>query len=157
MPPSVYIETSIISYLVARPSRDALMADRQRQTREWWANRRHGYTLFTSEIVVKEAGRGDPVMASMRIAALLGIPVLDVRPVVTALADSLVARGPLAAGAATDALHIALATIEKIDYLLTWNCRHIANPRMYPTIVRICRERGLRPPVLCTPEDLLRR
>jgi predicted nucleic acid-binding protein len=157
MLPSVYIETSIVSYLVARASRDARIAERQRQTREWWVDRRHEYTLVTSEIVVKEARRGDVVMASQRIAALAGSDVLDVGPAVTALADSLVARGPLPAGAATDALHIALATIGEIDYLLTWNCRHIANPRMYPTIVRICRGRGLTPPVLCTPEELLRR
>jgi hypothetical protein len=81
--------------------------------------------------------------------------MLRVRPVVSALADSLVVRGPLPAKAGTDALHISLATIARADYLLTWNCRHIANPRMYPTITRICRERGLRPPVLCTPAELL--
>ena len=148
MQPSVYIETSIISYLVARPSRDALMAERQRQTRERWANRRRGFTLVTSEIVIQEAGRGDAVMAAKRVAALLGIPVLAVRPVVTALADSLVTRGPLSAKAEPDALHISLAATGRIDYLLTWNCRHIANPRMYPTIVRICRARGLKPPAL---------
>jgi hypothetical protein len=154
---SVYIETSIVSYLVARPSRDSVMAARQRQTRDWWVNRRGGYRLFTSEIVVDEAGRGDVAMARDRMAALAGIPVLRTGPEIKALASSLVARGPLPASAAADAAHISLATLARIDYLLTWNCRHIANPRMYPTIRRVCRERGFTPPVLCTPDDLLRR
>ncbi|HEX8361347.1 MAG TPA: type II toxin-antitoxin system VapC family toxin [Longimicrobium sp.] len=157
MPQSVYIETSIVSYLVARPSRDVVMAERQRQTHEWWTNRRGEYRLFTSEIVVDEAGRGDAAMARDRMAALAGIPVLRTGPETKALANSLVASGPLPARAAADAAHISLATIAKIDYLLTWNCRHIANPRMYPTIRRVCRERGCTPPVLCTPDDLLRR
>jgi hypothetical protein len=157
MLPSVYIETSIVSYLVGRPSRDAIMAERQRQTVEWWGTRRGEYRLVTSNVVFREAGRGEAAMALARIAALAGIPVLRMRPVATALAHSLIARGPLPAKAATDASHIAVAAIESVDYLLTWNCRHIANPRIYPAIVRICRERGLKPPVLCTPDDLLRR
>ena len=140
MPPSVYIETSIVSYLVARPSRDAIMAERQRQTRDWWKNRRGGYTLFTSEIVVHEAERGDVAMARHRMVALAGIPVLRTGPEIKALANALVARGPLPAGAATDAAHISLAAFARIDYLLTRNCRHIANPRMYPKIERVFRE-----------------
>ena len=156
MLPSVYIETSIVSYLVARPSRDVIMAERQRQTREWWANRSQ-YTLFTSELVVDEAGRGEVAMARDRIGMLAGIPVLRTGPEIKALANTLVARGPLPARAATDATHISLATFAKIDYLLTWNCRHIANPSLYPAIQRVCRERGFTPPVLCTPSDLLRR
>ena len=156
MLPSVYIETSIVSYLAGRPSRDPMMAERQRQTREWWETR-HEYRMMTSDIVVREAGRGDAGMARARIAALAGVPVLRVQPVATALAQSLITRGPLPAKAATDASHISLATIAGVDYLLTWNCRHIANPRMYPTITRICRERGFEPPLLCTPDDLLRR
>jgi hypothetical protein len=157
MLPSIYIETSIVSYLVARPSRDALMAERQRQTREWWANHRGGYTLFTSEIVVREAGRGDVSMARDRLVALFGIPVLPTGPEIRALTNSLVARGPLPRKAETDAAQIALAAFARLDFLLTWNCRHIANPRMYPTIVRVCREWGFTPPVLCTPDELLRR
>ncbi len=157
MLPSVYIETSIVSYLVARPSRDPIMAERQRQTRDWWTNRRGGYRLVTSEIVVQEAARGDPVMAQQRVARLSSVPVLRVTPETTALADALVARGPLPAKAETDALHISLATLAGTSYLLTWNCRHIANPRMYPRITRICSERGHKPPILCTPDELLRR
>jgi predicted nucleic acid-binding protein len=154
---SVYIETSIVSYLVARPSRDAIMAVRQRRTREWWANRRGGYRLVTSETTVSEALLGEPAMASKREAALNGIPLLATRPAVVALGKALITRGPLPSNANADAYHIAFAAVHGIGYLLTWNCTHIANPSMHPTVRRISREHGFELPVLCTPEELLRR
>jgi hypothetical protein len=157
MPPSVYIETSIVSYLVARPSRDPVMAERQRQTRDWWENRRREYRLFASELTYEEAELGEATMAGQRIAMLTGLALLPATPEAESLAKALVARGPLPPKARTDALHISTATVGGLDYLLTWNCTHIANPRMYPTIRRICRERGYTPPVLCTPDDLLGR
>jgi hypothetical protein len=157
MLPSVYIETSIVSYLVARPSRDAVMATRQRQTREWWVNRRAGYLLFTSELVAGEVVRGEQEMARRRTQALVGIPLLVAQPEVDELTKALIGRGPLPKRAESDAYHISLATVNGIDILLTWNCRHIANPRMYATIAKVCRGRGFEPPILCTPEDLMRR
>ncbi|HEX8831462.1 MAG TPA: type II toxin-antitoxin system VapC family toxin [Longimicrobium sp.] len=157
MPPSVYIETSIVSYLVARPSRDVIMAERQRQTREWWTNHRGEYRLFSSESVLYEVGRGEAAMARMRAASLNHIPLLRTRTEVEDLAEALITDGPLPDKAKSDAIHIALAAVSGLDYLLTWNCRHIANPRMYPTITRLCRERGYVTPVLCTPAVLLRR
>jgi hypothetical protein len=157
MLPSVYIETSVVSYLVARPSRDPIMAERQRQTRDWWENRRGEYELFTSKLTTTEALVGEESMARLRVEALGGFPRVPVTRAVFDLAKALVARGPLPAKARSDAWHISLATVAGLDFLLTWNCRHIANPRMYATIHRVCRERGFAPPVLCTPDDLLRR
>jgi predicted nucleic acid-binding protein len=157
MPPSVYIETSIVSYLVARPSRDPIMAERQRQTRDWWENHRGEYRLVTSESVVREAARGEAAMATRRLTALSGCSVLAVDAEVQKLAEALVTRGPLPSRAEADAYHIALATVHRLEYLLTWNCRHIANPGMYRTIERVCSAQGLYPPLLCTPEELLRR
>ena len=102
MPPSVYIETSIVSYLVARPSRDVIMAERQRQTREWWANRAGEYRLFTSKLTLIEAVLGEPEMARRRIEALGGIPLLPMTSAVFQLGKSMIARGPLPAKARSD-------------------------------------------------------
>jgi hypothetical protein len=157
MKPSVYIESSIVSYLVARPSRDAAMARRQRQTRDWWENRRTEYRLFTARFALREVLRGEPAMARERAASLRDVVLLRTPREVEVLARALIANGPLPDKARPDAVHIAVAAVSGLDYLLTWNCRHIANPRMYPTITRVCREHGFEPPVLCTPDDLLRR
>lgn len=153
----MYIETSIVSYLVARPSRDPVMAERQRQTRDWWENRRREYRLFSSAYVLREVVLGDAAMAKDRVAVLGQVPMLVTQPEVDSLADLLISRGALPVKARPDAVHIALATVSTLDYLLTWNLRHIANPRMYPTIERLCGELGYTPPTLCTPGTLLQR
>ena len=157
MLPSVYIETSIVSYLVARPSRDALMAERQHHTREWWEKHRGDYRLFTSELVLREVLRGESAMARQRAASLAAVALLHARPDAELLARALVTSGPLPAKARSDAAHIATAAVNGLDYLLTWNCKHIANPRMHPKIARLCHDRGFTPPILCTPAALLRR
>jgi predicted nucleic acid-binding protein len=156
MPPRVYIETSIVSYLVARPSPDPSLAADQRLTREWWAAS-HGVADFhTSELVIAEAGRGDPVMAAERVRHLSGMTLLPRNPDAMLLAGVLVARGPLPARASNDAAHIALAAVYGVEYLLTWNCKHIANEKMRPAIERICGTHGFTAPVLCTPAQLSR-
>ncbi|HYW08643.1 MAG TPA: type II toxin-antitoxin system VapC family toxin [Longimicrobium sp.] len=151
MPPRVYIETSIVSYLVARPSADPALAADQRRTREWWAANHGVADLYTSELVITEAKLGDRVMAAERVRHLSRMNVLRSTPEATALADALVERGPLPARAHNDALHIALAATYGIEYLLTWNCKHIANAQMRPTIERICEAHRVAVPVLCTP------
>lgn len=157
MHPTVYIETTIVSYLVARPSRDAIMAARQRQTREWWATRRGEYRLVTSDLVLREAGRGEPAMARARLAVLAPLHVLAETADVLRLRDALLTQGPLPSRAREDATHIAFAAVYRVDLLLTWNCRHIANPRMRSRIVRICAEFGLALPEMITPDLLLMR
>lgn len=153
MNPSVYVETSIISYLSARPSRDVVLAAHQQLTRQWWKGRR-SYRLFVSQIVRDEAAEGDPTARARRQRVIRGIPALAVEEEATQLADELIRRGALPKKAAVDAFHIAIAAAHEMDYLLTWNCRHIANATMRGTIEAICRAAGLKPPVICTPEEL---
>jgi hypothetical protein len=155
MPARVYVETSIISYLSARPSRDLVVAGHQQLTHEWWQSQRPRFSLFASQLVLQEAGRGDPEAARMRLQVLEGVSLLEVRTEALALAQALLGRGPLPERAAADALHIAIAAIHGVEFLLTWNCKHIANAQMRPLIERICRGQGYEPPVLCTPEELM--
>lgn len=153
--PKVYIETTIPSYLVARPSRDLQMAAHQQLTREWWDYRRSLFDLYVSELVVQECRSGDVVVAENRILSLAGVTVLPIDNKGVELADALVSQRAIPRKAAADALHIALATAYACDYLLTWNCRHIANAEIQRAILPIVRERGWNLPVICTPEELM--
>ncbi|MGH9928232.1 MAG: type II toxin-antitoxin system VapC family toxin [Pyrinomonadaceae bacterium] len=151
----IYIETIIVSYLTARPSRDLIIAAHQQLTQEWWETRRTNFDLYASQLVIREPSAGDAVMAQRRLEVLDGIPLLSVSQEAVALARTLVEKGPIPEKAAVDALHIAVAASHGMDYLLTWNCRHIANAEMQTGVARICRATGFEPPVICTPEELL--
>lgn len=154
MPKSkVYIETSVVSYVTAFPSRDLIVAAHQQITSEWWRTRDR-FDLFVSEAVTEEAAGGDPGAAVLRLAALEGITILDVGPVAADLARNLVAQHALPAKAAVDALHIAIAAVNGMDFLLTWNCKHIANATTRRAIEKACRVAGFAPPLMCTPEEL---
>jgi predicted nucleic acid-binding protein len=153
--PSVYIETSIVSYLAARPSRDPVTLRNQRLTHEWWNEHRERYALYTSDAVIEEAAIGDPLMAQQRLLLLTGLDLLRVRDDSTVLADELRRVLRLPARAATDALHIALAAVYGMGYVLTWNCRHIANPALRPRMERTCNWYGYMLPVLTTPRQLM--
>jgi hypothetical protein len=155
MKKKTYIETSIISYLTAWPSHDLIVAAHQKITDEWWKNHRSSFQLHISEIVLDEAGLGDPEAAAKRLQALQGIELLDVSNEATYLSEKLIAPGALSSKAIEDALHIAVATIHKMDYLLTWNCKHIANAQMRLIIEKINHQYGYQTPVICTPEELL--
>jgi hypothetical protein len=126
MMPSVYLETSIISYLAAQPSRDLVTAAHQQITYDWWRRRRSAFDLFVSQLVIDEAAAGDPDAAARRSALIGELPLLDVTPAVTSFAAFLVEAAALPVRAGADALHIALAAVHEVDYLLTWNCAHIA-------------------------------
>jgi hypothetical protein len=154
MQPKVYLETTIPSYLTAWPSRDLVKAAHQQITREWWQNRTK-FDLHISQLVLREASGGDAEAARLRLEALRGIPVLALSPAASALAQQLVQQGPLPENAVADALHIAIAVVNGMDYLLTWNCAHIANAALRHRIEAICRASGYEPPVLCTPEELM--
>lgn len=151
---SVYIESSIISYIVAKPSRDLVTAGRQQLTVEWWDNESRNFDLFVSSVVFDEVGAGDPIPAAKRLQLLAALSVLTLTNEAIRLADELVRQHRLPAKAATDALHIAVATVHGIDYLLTWNCKHIANARMRAGIEKTCELAGYQTPILCTPEQL---
>lgn len=150
----VYIETTIPSYLTAWPSRDLVKAAQQQATREWWQTRGR-FDLTVSQLVIEEAGGGDPRAAEERLAVLEGLPVLRISEEALALAGRLVNEGPLPEKASADALHIALAVVGGVEYLLTWNCRHIANAAMRNKIEEVCRSSGYKPPIICTPVELM--
>lgn len=155
MPHRVYVETSVISYLAARPSRDLITAARQQLTHEWWRLRRAEFEVYISQLVLDEAAAGDPEAAARRIAILAGLPLLDVTPEAVALARRLLELARLPEQAGADALHIAAAACHGMDYLLTWNSTHIANATFRPRIERACRTQGYDAPVLCTPDELM--
>jgi hypothetical protein len=152
---SVYVETSIVSYLTSRPSHDFLTAACQQVTSEWWEEERNKYQLFTSALVIAEARAGDPDAAAKRLSLLQGIPELAITETVRRLSQALVAAGGLPEKAEVDALHIAVAAVHKVDLLLTWNCRHIDNPMTKPMIRVICAKIGFTCPEICTPVEIM--
>jgi hypothetical protein len=151
--PRVYIETSVLSYLTSWPSRDLVKAAHQQMTLEWWAGRER-FDLFVSEAVLAEASRGDPEAARLRLAAADGLRVLTATTEAQALAIALLRASAMPAKAAIDAAHVAIATVHGMNFLLTWNCTHIANAVMREAIEGVCRRQGYKPPVICTPEEL---
>lgn len=153
--PKVYVETTIPSYLTARPSYDVRLLSHQQLTRGWWERRRSGFDLFVSELVLQECGAGDPQMAHKRLDLLGGIPVLSSNETILHVAESMVKGGPIPAKAAGDALHVATATVYGCEYLLTWNCRHIANAEIRRASRRVVELHGFELPVICTPEELM--
>jgi predicted nucleic acid-binding protein len=155
MKPSVYIETTIPSYLTAWRSPELVMAANQEATRSWWDTSRPKFDIFISALVLDEASSGDPAAAQRRMEIIREIPALDVSILAEELAARLLAASALPEKAKADALHIAIATVHGIDYLLTWNCKHIANATMRLKIESICRSSGYEPPIICTPLELM--
>lgn len=151
---TVYIETSIIGYLTAR-SRDAVIFQaRQELTRSWWESRRQQYDLLASQLVLDEASAGDADAAAERLQLLTEIPLLaSTDPQIDSLADALLSAHLLPQKARSDAEHVAIATVHGIDYLLTWNCKHIANATTLPGVYRLLTDRGYSPPLIVTPEE----
>lgn len=151
---TIYIETTIVGYLTARFAGDVIFQARQELTRRWWDGRRANYDLFVSQFVLDEAAAGDPTAAAERLLFLDGLQVLDSgHPDVDWLADLLIDHRLLPSKARTDAQHVAVATVFGLDYLLTWNCKHIANADRLPSIYRTLRTEGFNPPLIVTPEE----
>ena len=155
MKPTVYLETTIPSYLAAWQSPQIVMAARQQITLDWWNNHRDKFHLFISQIVLDESAGGDPSASAKRLDILRDINVLEPPENVDQIVEALLKQVPLPENAANDALHIAIAVGNGVDYLLTWNCRHIANAMYRHPIEAICRSDGYEPPVICTPLELL--
>jgi predicted nucleic acid-binding protein len=152
----VYVETSVVSYLTSRPSENVVIAAHQQLTRRWWRGRDQ-YRVVISQAVLDEAAGGDPIERARRLRRLRGLPVLPLTDNATKLAGELLRRGALPRKAMVDALHIAIAATHHVEFLLTWNCKHMANAAMRGTIESICRAADLRPPIICTPEELFPR
>ena len=154
MKPKIYIETSVVSYYTSRPSPDLVTAARQQVTREWWEENRHQFDIYISALVLEEAKGGDPIAAEGRLEAVKGIPVLEITGEAEDLAAALVKVGPIPESHPEDALHIALAIINGMDFLVTWNFHHINNAKMKKGIARVAEENGYECPVICSPEEL---
>jgi hypothetical protein len=150
----VYIETTFVSYLTAWPSRDVVMAGHQQVTHDWWNTQRGNYELCISQLVLSEAAAGDAQAAQQQLAVLQPMAVLETTDVALELARELLRAGALREKAADDALHIAVAATHLVPYLLTWNCRHLANATMRPMIESVCMAKGFKAPIICTPEEL---
>lgn len=154
MPQSVYIESSIISYLVARSSRDVVVAARQAITETWWKHHRADFDLYVSALVMQEIGRGDAEAAERRKQAIKAIPMLAISPEARMLAEDLLAQGAIPKNSEEDALHIGIAAAGGIEFLLTWNFKHINNAQTKAMITAVIESHGFACPILCSPEEL---
>lgn len=152
--PRVYVETSVVGYLTSRPSRDLVKAARQQITADFWALRGTGFEPLVSGLVLQEAAMGDPEAARLRLLACLGIAVLPVSERVQEVGRMLIAQGAVPATEAQDALHIALATLAQVDYVVSWNFSHIVGPAAKLRLQRQIERLGLIPPLIATPEEL---
>jgi predicted nucleic acid-binding protein len=152
---SLYLETSVISYLTARPSRDLVIAAHQQITREWWDNVLCQYQVFISAAVVEEISQGDRQAAQLRLAQVTNFPLVEIVPEVVELADVYFSRLQIPKKARLDAYHLALATWHGLDFLVSWNCTHIVSARVRRTLEEINARQGFRTPIICTPEELM--
>ncbi len=155
MQPSVYIETTVISYLTAKPSRDLIIAGHQQITSEWWEQIRPYVRCFISDFVIQEAERGDPVCAEKRLELIKDFAVLELTDEIRVLAKEYIAAIKVPQSSATDAFHLAAAAWHQMDYLISWNCRHIASGRVRRIMNDINTALGVHTPVICTPEELM--
>lgn len=154
MPASVYVESSIISYLTSRPSRDIVKAARQAITSDWWLNCKSQYEVYISALVEEEISNGDPIAAAKRLEAVADISSIFITFEAQLLADALVTSKAIPDNSVRDALHIAIAATQGIDYLLTWNFKHINNAETKALIAHIVETDGWICPILCSPEEL---
>jgi len=152
---TVYIETSIFGYLTARSTKNLILAANIEVTLDWWNNYRNSFELYASEIVLDEAARGDTAIAAQRLNLLQSLMLVNLTEPAIELANEFLKQSNLPPKASNDALHIALATIYGLDYLLTWNCKHMANAQIQRKLAQISSELGYNLPVICTPYELM--
>ncbi len=157
MKPTLYLETTIPSYLKARRSRDIIQTARQQITAQWWDNRLNDFDIFISQVVIDEANEGDPVASAKRMESIKTFPLLEITEEVRDLADVIIVEKIIPERAIRDALHIAAATYHEISFLLSWNCKHIANAEIIKKLQKTIADEGFELPVICTPEELLER
>ena len=153
--PKVYIETTVVSYLVARPSNDVTLAERQRATRELWENYSDTFEFIVSDVVITEIRQGNEIAAQHRIDALAGLTVLGLTPEAVVLALELINAGAVPRESQTDAQHIAVAVVNGIEHLISWNYKHIVNETKRQRIDQVCQTAGYQPIILCTPAELI--
>ena len=151
----LYLESTVPSYYVARPSKDLVLRAHQAITRKWWKRRLHDFEVHVSDVVLDEIALGDAAMAKKRLALVRPFPLLAATDASRELTRALIEIGPLPTKASRDAAHIALSAVHEMHFLLTWNCRHIANAEMLRKIEQVCGDLGFQCPVVCTPDELL--
>ncbi len=152
---TVYLETTFLSYLVARPSRDLIVAAHQQVTNDWWTSRKKRYECYVSEIVIDEVSAGDENEIEKRLAIIDELMLLELTEEANTLTKTILKSGVIPQKSVRDAAHIAVATVHEVNYLLTWNCKHIANARILRKIEKICAASGFQIPIICTPENLM--
>jgi predicted nucleic acid-binding protein len=152
---TVYVETTVIGYLTSRPRQDVMVTGHQEATREWWRTASDRFDLFVSQLVVQECSAGDEQAAQERLDAIEGFTLLPTTVDAEHLAAALIGGNAVPETHPEDALHVALAAVHGIEYLVTWNFRHIANASVRAAIERICRDAGHEPPIICTLEELM--
>jgi predicted nucleic acid-binding protein len=155
MSETVYIETSIVGYLTARWTKNLILAANIEVTRDWWESRRSAFTLYISQVVLDEIARGDTEIAAQRLDILSRLPLVELNKAVQDLSAQFLTRSNLPPKASDDAVHIAAATVHGMDYLLTWNCKHIANAQIQRKLAEISLDFGYQLPIICTPYELL--
>lgn len=151
----LYIETTVVSYLTAKPSRDIMIVGHQEATRELWAKLSSRYKTYISALVFEEAGRGDPDQAQMRLAAIAEFPMLDIEDEARLLAEKILAKKGIPREYPEDALHIAIAAVNGIEVIITWNFTHLNNPFTRKKVRKIVEAEGYSCPEICSPEELL--
>jgi len=153
---SVYLETTLISYLCSRPSRDLLVAAHQQVTSDWWTSRREAFDCFISQIVIDEVSAGDPDEARKRMEIINMFPVLEVTEEALLLAKAILSSEAIPPRAVREAAHVSVAAVHDVNYLLTWNCTHLANAQVIRRLSVVCNREGFHMPIICTPEELMR-
>ena len=153
--PVVYLETTVVSYLTAKPSRDVVIAGHQQSTREWWEDRKQKFRVVASQLVLQEAGKGDMQAVQRRLDILKEVELLEITPDAAALARTSIGNGVFPETSFEDALHVAVAVVNGCKYLVTWNYRHLVGAGVRARIEAFCRDEGYEPTIICTPEELL--
>lgn len=152
---TVYIETTIVGHIAGRVHLDPVVADRQQVTRDWWRDYAPAYDVFISQLVIEECSEGDPSAAAERLEVINDLDLLQSTDEVDDLVDALIVQKAVPASEPRDAFHIAIAAVNGVDYLLTWNYKHIANATLRGRIEQVCRIAGFEPPIICTPDELV--
>ena len=155
MKESIYLETTVVSYYTSKPSRDIVALAHQEITRQWWPIAIRRYDLFISEVVTEEASFGDPEAAKRRLEELKDFPHLELNDKVEEMAQVYMGRLEIPEKSFRDAAHLAIACVHNIDYLVTWNCAHLANGEVIKKLMKINESIGIHTPIICTPEELM--
>ncbi|MFH0775589.1 MAG: type II toxin-antitoxin system VapC family toxin [bacterium] len=155
MKESIYLETTVVSYYTSKPSRDIIVLAHQEITRQWWTMARRRFNLFISEVVIEEAGLGDQEAAKRRLEELKDFPHLKLNDRVEEMAQVYMEKLEIPERSFRDAAHLAVASVHNIDYLLTWNCAHLANGKVIKKLIKINESFDIHTPIICTPEELM--